>query len=58
MIAPLIGMLMASLLRYVCSSKLLKELMPDGFDFVQPLELTAAAAASAETPVVGAPLLG
>jgi len=41
----------------VCSSKLLNEVMPDGFDFVQPLELTDAAA-SAEAPVVGAPLLG
>ena len=48
---------MASLLRCVCSSKLLNEVRPDGFDFVQPLELTDAAA-SAEAPVVGAPLLG
>ena len=47
---------MASLLRCVCSPKLLNELITDGFDFVQPLELTDAAA-SAETPVVGAPLL-
>ena len=60
MMAPLIGMLiaaMASLLRCVCSSKLLNEVMPDGFEFVQPLVLTDDAA-SAEAPVVGTPLLG
>ena len=48
---------MASLLRCVCSSKLLNEEMPDGFEFVQPLVLTDDAA-SAEAPVVGTPLLG